>query len=334
MIRQIGETPGAARSKRSCLTVPGSDTRMLHKARSLPADQVVLDLEDAVAFDSKDAARQLVVAALRESDWQSPARFVRVNDVTTPWTLADLTTLVEGAGSSLHGVVVPKVAAAAQVHFVDLLLTQLERASGMPVGSVAVELQIETAGGLRDISSLLAASGRVEAITFGPGDLATDLGLPATVVGAPQDGYPGDHWHHVRSTIVIEARAAGVQALDGPYAAVRDLDGFRELAVRSRSLGFDGTWVLHPGQVAIANEVYGVDRAEFERASDLVDAYAAEQQGRGRGAAMFGMEMMDEATRRQAALCLEKGWAQGLTARAVPDSVPFHKRQEWREENL
>jgi citrate lyase subunit beta / citryl-CoA lyase len=307
---------------------------MLQKATSLPADQVLLDLEDAVAPDAKDAARQSVVSALTGADWQARTRFVRINDVTTPWALADLTALVEGAGALLHGVVVPKVASVAQVHFVDLLLAQLEMASGIRTGSVALELQIETAGGLRDITRVLAASRRVEAVTFGPGDLAVDLGMPVTVVGAPQAGYPGDHWHHVRSTVVIEARAAGIQALDGPYAAVHDLDGFRELAIRSRSLGFDGTWVLHPGQIGVANEVYAVDRAQFERASDLLDAYAAEQQGLGRGAVMFGKEMMDEATRKHALVCLEKGRAQGLVARSVPESVPFWERQEWRTENL
>jgi citrate lyase subunit beta / citryl-CoA lyase len=329
-----GSAPRPVRSRRSCLAIPGSNDRMLEKARGLPADQVFLDLEDAVPVDGKVAARQLVVEALNTPGWAAPTRVVRINDVTSPWALGDLLALVRGAGGSLDGIVLPKVDSPAQVHFVDLCLHQLELEAGLVPGSIGLELQIETAGGLRDAADILAASARIEALTFGPGDLAVALGMPATVVGGPQPDYPGDHWHHVRSSVVVQARAAGVQALDGPYAAVHDLDGFRELARRSRSLGFDGTWVLHPGQIVVANEVYGVNREEYERAVDQLDAWDAEQQAQGRGAVMFGREMIDEATRRQAEVCVRKGRAEGVTARPVPDQVPFHERVAWRAEHL
>ncbi|MEY3020447.1 MAG: hypothetical protein RLZZ272_1431 [Actinomycetota bacterium] len=321
------------RARRSCLAVPGSSPKMLAKAATLDSDQVFLDLEDSVAPSAKAEARGNVVAALREQDWGSRTRVVRVNDCTTPWTLRDLDVVVSGAGDRIDAIMVPKVQYAGQVEFVDHVLTQLELEHGWPVGRIGLEVQIENAQGLVNARSILEASERIETFIFGPGDMAAALGMPSLTVGDIQPDYPGDHWHWVLMTILVQARQVGVQAIDGPYARVRDVEGFREVARRSRTLGFDGKWVLHPDQIAAANEVFGVSQVAFERAIDILDAYEVATRDEARGAVMFGDEMIDEATRKMAEANRARGEAQGLAARPTPSEVPFHERATWREEH-
>jgi citrate lyase subunit beta/citryl-CoA lyase len=302
----------STRIRRSCLAVPGSSAKMLAKAATLPADEVFVDLEDAVAPELKtDETRQTVVSALR-GDWSAPTRAVRVNAVGTPWCLDDLLAVVGGAGDVLDCVTVPKVESAAQIHFVAGVLDQLERKHGFerPIG---IEVQIESPRGLVEIERIAAASQRIETLIFGPGDYAAAAGMPQLTVGAIDDSYPGDAWHYVLSRIVTTARAFGLQAIDGPYAAIRDLDGFREVARRSRLLGFDGKWALHPDQIGICNETYMPTQAEFDRAARILDAYRAATSEDGLGAAVFESEMIDEASRKMAVSVVDRGRAAGMT---------------------
>ena len=322
------------RARRSCLAVPGSSPKMLEKAQGLPADQVFLDLEDSVAPSAKEEARDNVIQALREGDWGKKTRVVRVNDCTTPWTLRDLTTVVEAAGEHLDCIMIPKTQFDGQVQFVDHVLTQIEMAQGWEVGRIGLEIQIENAQGLVNARSILAASERAEAFIFGPGDMAAALGMPSLTVGDIQPDYPGDHWHWVLYTVLVHARNVGIQAIDGPYAKVRDVEGFREVARRSRTLGLDGKWVLHPAQIDVANEVYGVSQVDFERARDILDAYAYATSEEARGAVMFGDEMIDEASRKMAEANVVRGQAEGLVARETPEEVPFHERAVWRADHL
>src|SRR3954468_22991861 len=136
------------RPRRSNLAVPGSNPKMLDKARGLPADQVFLDLEDAVAPLAKPDARKNIVAALNGGGWGGKLRVVRVNDLTTPWTYRDVIEVVEGAGENLDCVMLPKVQSADQVVWLDLTLTQIEKTLGLPVGRIGIEAQIENAAGL------------------------------------------------------------------------------------------------------------------------------------------------------------------------------------------
>jgi citrate lyase subunit beta / citryl-CoA lyase len=322
------------RPRRSCLAVPGSSEKMLGKAQGLNADQVFLDLEDSVAPDVKEDARATVVKALHDGDWGDKVRVVRVNDVSTRWCHGDISHVVSETGPDyLDCIMVPKVEDAAQVHFVDHLLRQIEMEQGWEVGKIGLEVQIENSHGLVNAESILAASDRIETFIFGPGDMAAALNMPSLTVGAIQPDYPGDHWHWVNMTILVHARHAGVQAIDGPYAQIRDVDGFREVARRSRVLGFDGKWVLHPGQIDAANDVYGVGQEDYERAEDILAAYEVATKEEMKGAVMFGDEMIDEATRKMAEVNAMKGRRMGLKVREVPDDVPFHERAEWREEN-
>ena len=137
----------AYRPRRTCLSVPGSSAKMIEKAKSLPADEVFLDLEDAVAPDAKGEARTLVAVALAEHGWSGQLCGVRVNDWTTPWTYADVIEVVSTAGRELDIIVMPKVTDVAHIHALDLLLSQLETKHDLPVGRIGIEAQIETPRG-------------------------------------------------------------------------------------------------------------------------------------------------------------------------------------------
>src|ERR1700759_4552818 len=240
------------RPPRSCLAVPGSNPRFLEKAKGLPADQVFLDLEDACAPLAKPGARKNIVAALNEGGWGEKIRVVRVNDLTTSWTYRDVIEVVEGAGPELDAIMLPKVQSAAQVQWLDMLLTQIEKTMGFEVGGIGIEAQIENAAGLIAVNEIAQASPRVETIIFGPADFMASINMKSLIVGEQPPGYDvGDAYPYILMSILMAARANNKQAIDGPYLQIRDSDGFRRVASRSAALGFDGKWVLHPGQGGI-----------------------------------------------------------------------------------
>ena len=232
-------TERVVRPRRSCLSVPGSSPKMLAKAPGLPADEVFMDLEDSVAPLAKEEARGSIIQALKEGDWSGKTVVVRVNGVYTKWCYRDVIDVVENAGQFLDCVMVPKVEYATDVAFVAELLRQIEETTGLEK-RIGLEVQIETATGVTNIDAIAAASDRTETLIFGPADMSASLGLPALTAGLPMPNYPGDHWHYVLSRILVAARNAGLQAIDGPYLVIKDLDGFREMAVRARALGYDG----------------------------------------------------------------------------------------------
>ncbi|MGH3150117.1 MAG: HpcH/HpaI aldolase/citrate lyase family protein [Streptosporangiaceae bacterium] len=302
------------RPRRSTLAVPGSNPRFLEKAQGLAADEVFLDLEDAVAPLAKEDARRLVVDALNTGDWGGKIRAVRVNDWTTQWTYRDVITVVEGAGANLDCLMLPKVADAEQVKALDLLITQVEKAAGLPAGRIGIEAQIENAAGLVNVDAIAAASPRLEAIVFGPADFMASINMKSLVVGEQPPGYPADAYHYILMRILIAARARDLQAIDGPYLQVRNVAAFREVARRSAALGFDGKWVLHPDQIAAANEIFSPAQEDYDHAELIMDAYdwSTSQAGGARGAAMLGEEMIDEASRKMALVIAAKGRAAGL----------------------
>jgi citrate lyase subunit beta / citryl-CoA lyase len=311
------------RPRRSNLAVPGSSPKMLGKAPELPADQVFLDLEDSVAPLAKEGARDNVVAALNDGSWEGKTRAVRVNDLTTQWTYRDVITVVEGAGANLDCMMLPKVQNAGQVVWLDLLLTQIEQTMGLELGRLGIEAQIEDARGLVEIDSIAAASPRLETLIFGPADFMASINMKSLVVGEQPPGYDiGDAYHYVLMRILMAARANDLQAIDGPYLQIRDLDGFRRIAARSAALGYDGKWVLHPGQIDAANEIYSPSQDNYDHAELILDAYehhTSEAGGR-RGAVMLGDEMIDEASRKMAIVIAAKGRAAGMqrTSRFEP----------------
>jgi citrate lyase subunit beta/citryl-CoA lyase len=289
---------------------------MMGKAQGLPADQVFLDLEDSVAPLAKESARDNIVAALNEGDWSGKTRVVRVNDLTTSWTYRDVITVVEGAGANLDAIMLPKVQSAEQVVWLDLLLRQIEETMGFAVGGIGIEAQIENAAGLIAVDAIAAASDRVETIIFGPADFMASINMRTLVVGEQPPGYDvGDAYHYILMRILMAARAHDLQAIDGPYLQIKDVDGFRRVAGRSAALGFDGKWVLHPGQIDAANEVYSPAQADYDHAELILDAYDyyTSEAGGMRGAVMLGDEMIDEASRKMSLVVAAKGRAAGLS---------------------
>jgi citrate lyase subunit beta/citryl-CoA lyase len=271
-----------------------------------------MDLEDSVAPGAKEEARGNVVGALREGDWSGKTVVVRINAVSSRWCYGDVIEVVENAGDRVDCLMVPKVEYATDVTFVDDLLRQVEETVGLrrPIG---LELQIETAAGITNIDEIATASDRAETLIFGPADMSASLGLPTVTAGLPMPGYPGDHWHFILMRILVAARNAGLQAIDGPYLVIKDLDGFREMATRARALGFDGKWALHPGQIDVLNDVFTPSQDEFDKAEAMLEAYAHATDVEQRGAVMFGTEMIDEASRKMAEQLAARGRAAGLS---------------------
>lgn len=316
MPMNIPSTERVMRPRRSNLAVPGSSEKMLDKARTLPVDQVFMDIEDAVAPLAKPQARKNIVNALNEGGYDGKIRSVRVNDWTTQWTYADVIEVVEGAGANLDAIMLPKVQTADQVIALDLLLTQLEKSNGLEVGRIGIEAQIENALGLINVDAIAQASPRVETIIFGPADFMASINMKSLVVGEQPPGYDtGDAYHYILMRILMAARAYNKQAIDGPYLQIKDVEGFRRVAARSAALGFDGKWALHPGQVDAANEIYSPDQSDYDHAEMILDAYEyfTSASGGAKGAAMLGDEMIDEASRKMALVMAAKGRAAGLT---------------------
>lgn len=318
----------AYRPRRTCLSVPGSSLKMIEKAKGLPADEVFLDLEDAVAPDAKAQARKQVGAALAGPGWAGQLRGVRVNDWTTPWTYADVIDVVAEVASAPHGqldvIVLPKVTDVSHVRALDLLLTQLELTHGLPVGRIGIDAQIEDAKGLSNIDAI-AGSPRVQALVLGPADLMASLNMRTLVVGEQPEGYDvGDAYHHVLMTILVAARAHGIAAIDGPYLKVRDVAAFRRVAGRAAALGYDGKWVLHPDQIAAGNEIFSPRQDEYDHAELILEAYEwhTSKAGGARGAVMLGDEMIDEASRKMALVIAGKGRAAGMARQSERFAPP------------
>ncbi|NUP65257.1 MAG: CoA ester lyase [Nonomuraea sp.] len=302
------------RSRRSVLSVPGSNLRFLEKAQTLPADEVFLDLEDSVAPLAKEEARENVVTALREGDWTGKTRVVRVNDLTTMWTYRDVIRVVEGAGEFLDCLILPKVQDPTEVVWLDTLLTQIEKAMGFEVGRIGIEAQIENARGLVNVDAIAGSSKRLEALVFGPADFMASINMRTLVVGEQPPGYvEGDAYHYILMRLLMAARMHDLQVIDGPYLQIKDVEGYRRVARRAAALGFDGKWVLHPLQVEAANEVFSPTQEDYDHAELILEAYHHYTTVERRGAVMLGDEMIDEASRKMALVVSAKGRAAGLT---------------------
>jgi len=294
------------------MSVPASSERFLAKARDLPVDEVMLDLEDSVAPGAKPAARDLAVAALKAGGLSGKLVAVRVNGATTPWAYRDVIAVVEGAPGAVDSLVLPKVSGPAAVIWLDVLLTQVEQAAGLPAGTVGIEAQIEDAAGLAAVEAIAVASPRLVSLVFGPADFMASIGMRSLTVGGQPEGYAFDAHHYALMRMLVAAKAAGLQAIDGPYAKIGDLDGLRAAATGVAALGYDGKWVLHPAQVGVVNEVFSPSPQDYARAVRILDAYEQATGIDGRGAVMLDDEMIDEASRKMALMIAAKGAAAGL----------------------
>jgi|tagenome__1003787_1003787.scaffolds.fasta_scaffold20986050_6 citrate lyase beta subunit len=257
---------------------------MLEKAAASGADEVVFDLEDAVAPAAKDAARSAVADALHSLDFGGKLVAVRVNAQPTPFWQHDLEAVAHA-----EAIVVPKVDGASSV----LMTSRVLDDAGSPA---RLELLIESARGATALNDVARASPRVEALVFGPGDYAASLGVVELKIGALA-GRVAFAW--AMGAIAAHAHAAGAAPVDGPYADIRDREGFVESARYAAALGFVGKWCIHPDQVPWANEVFTPTDEQVAEAEAILAAWA-DALGDGRGAVAFEGRMIDEASRRMA----------------------------------
>lgn len=283
------------RLRRSQLSVPGSSEKMLRKAAESNADHVFCDLEDAVAPSAKVEARDQIAWALNNLDWGKKTRCVRINDVTTEFCHGDIITVVEKAGANIDTIMLTKPYTAADVMFLDRMLLQLEKRLKLE-RRIGIEVLIEEVQAMQNVEAIATCSDRLEALIFGMGDYSASQGIETRSIGE-SGGYPGDIFHYARFRVSMAAHAAGLDAVDGPFANFRDEQGFREEASRARALGMVGKWAIHPAQIEPALELFSPSKAEVDRARKMRQAYL-EAEAKGLGAVQVDGVMIDVAVLR------------------------------------
>ena len=297
------------RLRRSQLSVPGSSEKMLAKGAASAADHVFCDLEDAVAPSVKVEARGKIAWALNNLDWGKKTRCVRINDVNTEWCHGDIISVVENAGANLDTLMLTKPMSAGDVRFLDLMLTQLEKKLKME-RRIGIEVLIEEVEALQNVEEISKSSERLECLVFGMGDYSASQGISTRSIG-DAEGYPGDIFHYARFRMTMAARAAKIDAVDGPYANFNDEAGFRREAGRAKSLGMIGKWAIHPNQIAPALEMFSPTPGEVARARRLEAAYR-EAEARGEGAAQVDGVMIDVVVLRMVKTTLDQAALMGL----------------------
>ncbi len=253
---------------RSLLFAPGNHARRVEKALGLPADGVILDLEDAVAISEKAATRPTVIEAFSKP--RAGKLYVRVNALTTAWCHGDLVAIIQ---RGLDGVILPKVEHAHGLRTADWLITNLERERGLPVGSIDLIPIIETALGISNLSPICRSGTRTRRVAFGAGDFTLDMGMVWTRSEAELLPH--------RAACVTQSRAAGLEPpIDTVWADLRDTDGLIASARHAAALGFQGKMCIHPDQVGPANAAFTPDEAAMAHARRVVAAFdKAEAEG-------------------------------------------------------
>jgi len=297
------------RARRVQLAVPGSSEKMMAKAAASNADHVFLDLEDAVAPAEKASARMKVVEALKSLDWGRKTRCVRINDLGTAWCYEDVIAVVEGAGERLDTIMLPKALRAADVIFLDTLLSQIEKKLSLK-RRIGIEVLIEEVQGLENAAEIARASERTECLIFGMGDYSASHGIDYRVL-LDTGSYPGDLWHYARWRIVMAARSAGIDAVDGPFANLADNRGYFEECRKALATGCVGKWALHPSQIDAAISVFTPAAEDVARVRKITAAYE-QAVAKGLGAVDIGGMMADAATVRILRSTLDKADLYGL----------------------
>ncbi|WP_191563393.1 HpcH/HpaI aldolase/citrate lyase family protein [Janibacter melonis] len=261
--------------RRSVLYMPSSNARALEKAKTLPVDALILDLEDAVAPADKPAARDAACAAVASGEYGERELTIRVNAIGTQWHDDDMAAVAQ-AGPA--GVVVPKVSSADEVR---RLVAALE-AAGAPE-STRLWAMVETPTAVLDVREIARASDRLAALVIGSNDLVKELQADHVPGRAPL--------LTALSWSLLAAREAGVAILDGVYNDVRDAEGFRAECEQGRDLGFDGKTLIHPGQVEVCNEVFAPSAEAVEDAKGVLAAW---EEGAGSGVVTYGGKMVEQ----------------------------------------
>jgi len=265
----------AFKPRRSVLYMPGANARALDKARSLPCDGVIFDLEDAVAADAKAAARANVVAAWQQGGYGHRELVVRVNGLDTPWGAEDIAAV---AAQPLAAVLFPKVESSAQI---DAIVQAMDAAGA---SAVPLWFMIETPLAVLDVRTLASYSDRLRVLVMGTSDLVKELRAQHT-----------ESRHNLAYALqhcVVVARALGVDLLDGVHLDFRNEAAFRAACQQAREMGFDGKSLIHPSQVEVANEVFGFDEAAIDHARRVLGAWE-QAQAEGKGVAVLDGKLIE-----------------------------------------
>ena len=306
------------RVNRSQLFVPGSKPDLFKKASESNADIICLDLEDAVAPQDKDAAKQNVIKALNDHDFGTKTISVRINGLDTHYCYRDVVDLMENTGERLDLIMIPKVGVPEDVYAIDMLVTQIEDKTKREK-KIGFELIVETSMGITNLDRIITGSKRIESLHFGYADYAASVRMRTTNIGGSNQDYSiltdeingnrkvhwNDMWHYPISKMTTIGRAHGLRIIDGPYGDFSDPEGFKSHAKRTAILGCEGKWAIHPSQVDLANEVFTLPEKEVQKARDIIDAMKKAQES-GAGAATLNGKLIDAASIRQAEQIIEQ----------------------------
>jgi citrate lyase subunit beta/citryl-CoA lyase len=273
---------------RTLLSVPGNRQKMIDKARHLPADVLILDLEDSVPQAEKATARTMVRGSIAGMALEGQQVFVRINSMASGLAMEDLEAVIV---PGIDGINQPKPATASDVAVVEDTIERLEKERGIAGGNIKLLPWVETAKGMLNAFDIASASPRVVGIVFGAEDFALDTGIMRT-----EDG---DELLYPRTAVVIAARAAGVSAVDTPYNNFRDGAGLERKATLARNLGFDGKFLIHPDQIEPVNRIFRPTEEETERARQVVAAVEAAE-AKGLGSTSLDGKMIDTPIASQA----------------------------------
>jgi citrate lyase subunit beta/citryl-CoA lyase len=288
---------------RSWMFVPGHRQRMIDKAFGLNADAIMLDIEDGVAPNEKDAARKNIAESLgRDKAPGTPARYVRINAIGHPRMDADLAAVIR---PGLQGLVCPKVDSPDDVRKVDAILNERELSMKLGKGSVKLLIAIESPSGLLNAPAIAACSSRINGLLFGAEDFGREIGLPAVREGEARDLI------YARSSMVIAAASAHVQAIDGVWVDLNDSAGLLGFAKQSRQLGFSGMSCIHPSQVDAINATFSPTAEEIAYCQKVLQAFE-EANARGDGSIAFGGQLIDRPIVERARRTIEMANALGL----------------------
>ena len=307
------------RLNRSELAVPGSSPDFFEKAAKSDTDIIFLDLEDAVAPDDKEKARENIIKALNEVDFGNKIISVRINGLDTHYMYRDVVDILEKGGERLDLIMIPKVGTSEDVYAVDMLVTQIEDKVGRKK-KIGFEMIIETALGMQNVYKIATASKRNESLHFGIADYAASTKAKTTGIGTQNPKYSvltdpdskgnretvwSDMWHYPLSRMVIAARAAGLRPVDGPFGEIQDPDAYESSANRAAVLGCEGKWAIHPSQIGLANKIFTPPEEEVIKAKRILKAME-EAQKQGKGAASLDGRLIDLASVRQAEVMMQK----------------------------
>ncbi len=312
------------------LEVPFTPSRMIHFfdpsnekiVGKLPdlatkADIVLGNLEDAIAVENKEAAREGLVRVGKEMDLGTAALWTRVNSLESPWVLEDITRLVTEIGDRLDVIMVPKVEGAWDIHYVDRLLAQLEARAGIE-RPIMIHALLETGIGVVNLEEIATASPRMQGMSFGPADLAASRRMKTTRVGGGHPGYlvisdpdpddpeaprptaQQDLWHYSIARMVDACTSAGILPFYGPFGDIKDVKGCEAQFRAAFLMGCVGAWSLHPVQIDIAKKVFSPDPDEVKFAKKVIEAIPD-----GRGVHMIDGKMQDDATWKQCKVMVE-----------------------------